>query len=94
MTLVELLAHAHIAVDVAAEHVPTGERRLAQGILDLLGSAQPCGMIEPMVVPPPGDGTDGVVVISTETPGVYVAAEARSYAVLLLRAADMAEHKL
>lgn len=89
MTFDQLLAIAHELRDTDLVHQNAyAAKSFAAAVLDLLGEAQPCAMPEPEIVEPPGDGTDGVVVITTETPGVYVAAEARAYAVLLLRAAD------
>jgi len=66
---------------------------LASAVIDLLAEAEPCGMPLPDTVPPPGDGTDGVIVIHEETAGVWVAADARHLARALLRAADEVEAK-
>lgn len=82
MTLNELLALARVTPG-----------NLSTAVLDLLAESEPCGMPMPSIVEPPGDGTDGVVVIHEEIAGVWVGADARHLARALLHAADAVEVK-
>jgi len=89
MTLDELLEMARWTTqDRPPRYVDADE--LGQGILDLLGAAQPCTMEPPEIDRASLVHPDGVATITTQ---VYVldAAEARAYAAMVLRAADEAE---
>jgi len=83
LTLDEVLDEARTILEVGADNATLSAGRLAKGIIDLLGEAQPCGLEPPSVFR------------ASDPPRVIVEAmdsldlgEARAFAAMILRACD------
>lgn len=86
MTLDELLGLAR-KVSTAGHVMPHASIRLALGLIDLLGEAQPCGQPEPELV----ENGFGERLVRIGGPFAVPPAELRALCAMWLRAADEAE---